>query len=137
MIIITIDRIRSIILQRIIHPTKIPLIVKAQSILFRRCCYIWEIGAILRNHHDSRKFLMHVIVQTFHKVNSTIIGSSITITSPINKIRNRIDTNTIHMIHIYPERCRGHQERTYFFIPQIKVHRTPFRIRIVFIWIFI
>ena len=125
MIIRTVDWIFGIILQRIIHPAEIPLIIKSKSPIQRAGCHFRIVRRILRNHHDLRKFLLHVVIHALHEIDRPGILTPIPVSAPVDHVGNRINADSIHMIRLTPEDHRADQKGTHFLIPEIEVQSTP------------
>ena len=78
-----------------------------------------------------------MIIHPLNEMQGTFIFSQVLVSMPVYDIADGIHSQTIHMILINPEGSRRHQEAAHLFSPEIEVRRSPLRIRIACLLIFI
>ena len=135
---LAVDRIFFQILQRIVHPSQVPLIVKAQTAVKGALGHIREIGGIFCDQHDLS--LITLIQQKIHaldEVERSLVDPQLFVAMPEDRIGDRIHAQTVKVIDIDPERCGRHQEGSHFLFPQVEVGRSPLAVCIVCLRIFI
>jgi hypothetical protein len=105
-----IDRVLGIILEGIIHPAKIPLVVKAESLFKHPLCDMSVGRRIFSNGHNSRKKSMKISVSALNKFNSTGVFSALAIAFPVDDIAYSIHSESIYMVQLPKINERRNQE---------------------------
>ena len=135
-------RIQFHIFQEIVHPSHVPFMGEAQSVLFRFSGHFRPCCGFLCDHHCSMISAQHNAVQMFEELDrfqifiaAVNIRGPLTVFSSIIQIKNgchRIDTQSVDMELLNPVKCIGDQEILDFALAKIKDFCSPFRMLALF-----
>ena len=122
----TVFRCGTEVIQRIVHPSHIPFIIKTKAALIDRIGYFGERSGIFgsKNHRRMHafQFLIHIL-QEFYSIE---VDASCRIALPVDGAADCIHTDTIHMEFADPVVCTGLQEASGLAAGMHEVAASPF-----------
>ena len=113
------------IIQRIVHPAKIPFIIESQSIVFYRSRHFQKRCRIFCNEHRSRMQFLQSCIHIFHKCKRTRIHAPIRLSLPVNRTADCIHSYSVKMILFQPVICGRLQKAADFPSGIIKISCSP------------
>src|SRR3984885_14499771 len=123
------------VLEKIVHPTHIPLETKSQSTQVGRTRDPGPGRRFFGDGHDSRETLVADGVKVFHEFDGIeILATAMNIGHPFARFpgvvkvehgSNGIHSQAVNMVFVEPEKSVGDQEVSYFIATEIKNKRSP------------
>jgi len=123
------------VLEKIVHPTHIPLETKSQSTQVGRTRDSRPGRRFFGDGHDSRETLVANGVKVFHEFDGIeILATAMNIGYPFARFpgvvkvehgSNGIHSQAVDMVFVEPEKSVGDQEVSYFIAPEIKNSGAP------------
>ena len=125
------------IIERVVHPAKIPFKRKPQSVGRWRTRHPRPIGGLLSDGYHTGILRVHDMIGVLEKLNrfqitivSALVRGPLALLSRVIKIkhrRHRVHTQPVHVEHVTPVKRIADEEIAHFPFAVVKHQRTPFR----------
>ena len=125
------------IIQRIVHPAKIPLIIKSQAAFFRRLCAAGIGCAVLSDQHGCRMQLMETGIHFFQKLHCCLVYAAQLISHPVDHTADGVHAQTVKMILFKPVVGSRLHKAGYLAAGKNEIAAAPFGVRDITDGIFI
>ena len=93
----SINRVFRIILERIVHPSQVPFVIKAQTFIEATLRDMTIRGRIFGDHHDRGRYRMNIAIDALDEFHGAGVDAFGGIAIPINDVRDCIEANAINM----------------------------------------